>query len=248
MSRSRPGRSARLDTRTYQTSTNPVLRKLAFQRLVMQLAEELPKADLGLQSAAITTLQEVTENYLNDILKEMRDNKGSSSLANRNSVAAESRNIHIVKAEVHNVQDPDSVYNDVPPNEPIFKCASCKQTTKNLFDYSVYDPEDTMLSVDLDQTVVDDTIPTHLRESSIDFTLLDDDFFSIANDSHENVIDAKGSLEQFRLKEGSTSSVFGLKTAMLRLFLIPDTVTGVKSFVKRLHKSLGRMSAYFTRR
>lgn len=65
--RYRPGTVALQEIRRYQKSTNPLIRKLPFQRLVREIAEGLPfgpKDGLRFQSAALMALQEAAEAYL----------------------------------------------------------------------------------------------------------------------------------------------------------------------------------------
>jgi histone H3/H4 len=61
--RYRPGTLALKEIRRYQKSTELVIRKLPFQRLVRELAQEF-KTDLRFQSTAILALQEAAEAYL----------------------------------------------------------------------------------------------------------------------------------------------------------------------------------------
>ena len=61
--RYRPGTVALREIRRYQKSTDLMLRKLPFQRLVREIAEDF-KADLRFQSSAIMALQEAAEAYL----------------------------------------------------------------------------------------------------------------------------------------------------------------------------------------
>ncbi len=61
--RYRPGTVALREIRKYQKSTELLIRKLPFQRLVRELAQEF-KADLRFQSTAILALQEAAEAYL----------------------------------------------------------------------------------------------------------------------------------------------------------------------------------------
>ena len=49
------------EIRKYQRSTELLLRKLPFQRLVREL---LPKSDLRMQASAVLALQEASEAYL----------------------------------------------------------------------------------------------------------------------------------------------------------------------------------------
>ncbi|KAJ7276493.1 histone-fold-containing protein, partial [Mycena haematopus] len=71
--RFRPGTVALREIRKYQKSTDLLLRKLPFSRLVREIASEMttdmndnyqPGADLRWQSSALMALQEATEAYL----------------------------------------------------------------------------------------------------------------------------------------------------------------------------------------
>ncbi|GAB4848752.1 Alpha-glucosides permease mph3 [Ancistrocladus abbreviatus] len=61
--RFRPGTVALREIRKYQKSTDPLIRKLPFQRLVREIAQDF-KVDLRFQSHAIFALQEAAEAYL----------------------------------------------------------------------------------------------------------------------------------------------------------------------------------------
>lgn len=61
--RFRPGTVALREIRKYQKSTNLLLRKLPFQRLVRQIAHEF-KTDVRFQSLAVLAIQEAAEAYL----------------------------------------------------------------------------------------------------------------------------------------------------------------------------------------
>ena len=61
--RYRPGTVAVREIRRYQKSTELVIRKLPFQRLVREIAQDF-KTDLRFQSTAIMALQEASESYL----------------------------------------------------------------------------------------------------------------------------------------------------------------------------------------
>ncbi len=61
--RYRPGTVALREIRKYQKSTDLLLRKLPFQRLVREIAQDF-KTDLRFQSTAILALQEAAEAYL----------------------------------------------------------------------------------------------------------------------------------------------------------------------------------------
>ena len=61
--RYRPGTVALREIRKYQKSTELLIRKLPFQRLVREIAQDF-KTDLRFQSSAILALQEASEAYL----------------------------------------------------------------------------------------------------------------------------------------------------------------------------------------
>jgi histone H3 len=61
--RFRPGTVALQEIRKYQRGTELLIRKLPFQRLVKEIAQDF-KTDLRFQSSAILALQEATEAYL----------------------------------------------------------------------------------------------------------------------------------------------------------------------------------------
>ena len=61
--RYRPGTVALREIRKYQASTELLIRKLAFQRLVREVAQDY-KLNLKFQSSAILALQEAAEAYL----------------------------------------------------------------------------------------------------------------------------------------------------------------------------------------
>ncbi|CAF3369409.1 unnamed protein product [Rotaria sp. Silwood1] len=61
--RFRPGTVALREIRRYQKSTELLIRKLPFQRLVREIAQDF-KTDLRFQSSAVMALQEACESYL----------------------------------------------------------------------------------------------------------------------------------------------------------------------------------------
>lgn len=61
--RYRPGFVALREIRKYQKSTDLLMRKLPFQRLVREIAQDF-KADLRFQSTAVLALQEAAEAYM----------------------------------------------------------------------------------------------------------------------------------------------------------------------------------------
>ena len=61
--RFRPGTVALREIRRFQKSTELLIRKLPFQRLVREIAQDF-KTDLRFQSSAVMALQEASEAYL----------------------------------------------------------------------------------------------------------------------------------------------------------------------------------------
>ena len=61
--RYKPGTVALREIRRYQKSTELLIRKLPFQRLVREIAQDF-KTDLRFQSSAVAALQEASEAYL----------------------------------------------------------------------------------------------------------------------------------------------------------------------------------------
>ena len=61
--RFRPGTQALREIRRYQNSTQLLIRKLPFQRLVREIAQDF-RQDLRFQSPAVMALQEASEAYL----------------------------------------------------------------------------------------------------------------------------------------------------------------------------------------
>jgi len=67
--RYRPGTVALREIRRYQKSTELLIKKLPFQRLVREIAQDF-KTDLRFQSTAIMALQEAAESYLVGLLED----------------------------------------------------------------------------------------------------------------------------------------------------------------------------------
>ncbi len=67
--RFRPGTVALREIRRYQKSTELLIRKLPFQKLVREVAQDF-KADLRFQSHAIMALQEASEAYLTALFED----------------------------------------------------------------------------------------------------------------------------------------------------------------------------------
>ena len=65
----RPGTVALLEIHRYQKSTELLLKKLPFQRLVREIAQEF-KTSMRFQMAALGVFQEAAEAYLIEIFKE----------------------------------------------------------------------------------------------------------------------------------------------------------------------------------
>ena len=68
--RFRPGTVALREIRKYQKSTDLLIRKLPFQRLVREVAQEF-KPDLRFQTSAISALQEAAESYIVSLFEDM---------------------------------------------------------------------------------------------------------------------------------------------------------------------------------
>ena len=67
--RFRPGTVALREIRRYQKSTELLIRKLPFQRLVREIAQDF-KSDLRMESSALLALQEASEAYLVDLFED----------------------------------------------------------------------------------------------------------------------------------------------------------------------------------
>ena len=65
-----PGTVALREIRRYQKSTELLIRKLPFQRLVREIAQDLGKINIRFQSGAIMALQEALEAYLVGLLED----------------------------------------------------------------------------------------------------------------------------------------------------------------------------------
>ena len=65
----RPGTVALREIRRYQKTTELLIRKMPFQRLIREIAQDY-KSDLRFQSAAIGALQEASEAYLVDLFED----------------------------------------------------------------------------------------------------------------------------------------------------------------------------------
>ena len=61
--RFRPGTVAIREIKRYQKSTELLIKRLPFQRLVKEIAQNL-KSDLRFQASAVVALQEATESYM----------------------------------------------------------------------------------------------------------------------------------------------------------------------------------------
>ena len=67
--RYRPGTVALREIRRYQKSTDLLIRKLPFQRLVREIAQNI-KSDLRFQGSAVLALQEASEAYLVEVFED----------------------------------------------------------------------------------------------------------------------------------------------------------------------------------
>jgi histone H3 len=86
--RFRPGTVALREIRRYQKSTELLIRKLPFQRLVREIAQE-SKVDLRFQSTAIAALQEAAEAYLVSLFEDV------------NLCAIHSKRVTIMVRDIH---------------------------------------------------------------------------------------------------------------------------------------------------
>ena len=68
--RYRPGTVALREIRRYQKSTDLLIRKLPFSRLIKEIAQDF-KGDLRFQSATLLALQEATEAYLTHLFEDV---------------------------------------------------------------------------------------------------------------------------------------------------------------------------------
>ena len=89
--RYRPGTVALRDIRRYQKSTELLIRKLPFQRLVRQIAQEF-ETDLRFQSTAILALQEASEAYLVGLFED-----GNQCAMHAKRVAVTPRDIQLAR-------------------------------------------------------------------------------------------------------------------------------------------------------
>ncbi|KAK5309116.1 histone H3.1 [Exophiala xenobiotica] len=89
--RYKPGTVALREIRRYQRSTEVLIRKLPFQRLVREIAQDY-KAELRFQSSAIRALQEATEAYLCGLFE---DTQGCAIHAKR--VTIQSRDMQLAR-------------------------------------------------------------------------------------------------------------------------------------------------------
>ncbi len=65
----RPGTVSLHEIRKYQKTTDPLIRKLPFQRLVREIAQDF-KGDLRFQTTAVLAQQEASEAYLTGIFED----------------------------------------------------------------------------------------------------------------------------------------------------------------------------------
>ena len=68
--RYRPGQKALREIRKYQRSTDLLIRKLPFRRLVNELAQKLCYPPKRFQSSAMDALQEATEAYITSVFED----------------------------------------------------------------------------------------------------------------------------------------------------------------------------------
>ena len=79
-----PGTVALCEIRRYQKSTELLIRKLPFQRLAREIAQDLGKMSIRFQSGAIIALQEALEAYLVGLLEDSMT-KADLALASRDN-------------------------------------------------------------------------------------------------------------------------------------------------------------------
>lgn len=97
--RYRPGTVALREIRKFQKSTELLIRKLPFQRLVREIAQDF-KTDLRFQSAAIGALQEASEAYVYLVSYFTNTQQSFAPQNNTSSIAAfDGRGIHFVNDE-----------------------------------------------------------------------------------------------------------------------------------------------------
>ncbi len=66
----RPGMVAAREIRKFQKTTDLLIRKAPFQRLVREVALKFGKSDLQMQSSAVLALQEAAEYFLVDVFSD----------------------------------------------------------------------------------------------------------------------------------------------------------------------------------
>lgn len=88
--RFRPGTVALREIRRYQKSTELLIRKLPFQRLVREIAQEF-KMELRFQSTAIAALQEASEAYLVSLFEDTNCWQRACALANLSKALTRAR-------------------------------------------------------------------------------------------------------------------------------------------------------------
>ena len=77
----RPGTVVLREIRCYQKTTELLIRKLPFNRLVREIAQDF-KTDLQFQAAAIGALQEAAEAYLVGLFDDTNNNNSLFTLVN----------------------------------------------------------------------------------------------------------------------------------------------------------------------
>jgi histone H3 len=65
-----PGTVALKEIRRFQKTTNLLIKKAPFQRLVCKLAQKIGKSDLRMQSTSVMALQEATEYFMIDVFSD----------------------------------------------------------------------------------------------------------------------------------------------------------------------------------
>lgn len=86
--RYKPGTVALREIRRYQKSAELLIRKLPFQRLVKEIAQEF-KSDLRFQAGAVLAIQEASEGYLTGLFEDT------------NMIAIHSKRVTILPKDLH---------------------------------------------------------------------------------------------------------------------------------------------------
>src|SRR5271163_347976 len=97
--RYRPGTVALREIRRYQKSTELLIRKLPFQRLVREIAQDF-KTDLRFQSSAIGALQEAVEAYLVSLFEGIHSYNTQANITDTNLCAIHGKRVTIMPKDM----------------------------------------------------------------------------------------------------------------------------------------------------